>query len=294
MADFDGYSDYDRKLELSEGTDHVRENEMRDRKKPEGYEANPKDPEYYEVMGIKNSFDNVSVSSDKYGQMLISVNSQKEPYAPTLDSDRKVMKSVRRKKKFGGYGDFYTNPKSDREGAFGFRADRNISDIRIYREFNRMAEKRVSKEQRGTLPFLRLEDDMAELSEMRGKGASGNDGYEERQVLEKRVRKETESRDRFVVRLRKARRKTYDIRDEEKEFLPLRDRFIDTDDDGDDENDERRDPLPGFFGRTDRETEFEDELTEPEFFDETTDPGKPPEQSADDDKNTSRKPRKKQ
>jgi hypothetical protein len=217
MAGTNEYDDFDKKLNLSEGTVHVRESEKKDKKKVEGYEPNPQDEKYYEVMGLKNSFDNLSVGTDKYGQMLISVNSLKEPGRPTLNSDRKKLKGPRRKKKIDAFGDFYTNLGSDRDGAFGFRADRNISEIRMVREFERIARKRVSREQREAAPFLRLEEDQAELSALRGKSGSGEEGLEEREALEKRVRKETEYRDRFMHRIRKARRKTYDTRDLEDE-----------------------------------------------------------------------------
>ena len=217
MAEADRYDDYDKKLNLSEGIVHVRENEPKDKKKVEGYEPNPQDEQYYEVMGLKNSFDNLSVGSDKYGQMLISVNSLKEPGRPTLNSDRKLMKGPRRKKRIDNFGDFYTNQSSDRDGAFAFRADRNKSDIRVVREFERLAKKRVSKKQREAAPFLRLEEDMAELSELRGRSGSGNEDPEKLKVLENRVRKETEYRDRFMYRIRIARRKTYDKGEEREE-----------------------------------------------------------------------------
>ena len=215
MSVFDDYDNYDKKMDLSEGIEHVRESEMEDKKAPEGYIPNPQDEKYYEVMGIKNSFDNVSVGADKYGQMLISVNTMKEPGEATLDSDKKFMKSQRRKKKFGGFGDFYTNLFADRHGAFAFRADRNISDIRMMREMEIMAEKRVTKGQRDAFPLLRLKEDKEELSELRSMSGSQNENYEERRELERKVLKETEYRDRFMARLRKARRKTYDKRDEE-------------------------------------------------------------------------------
>ncbi len=217
MPLFDDQENYDRKMQLSEGVEHVRENEMRDKKEVEGYEPNPHDEKYYEVMGIKNSFDNVSVGADKYGQMLISVNSMKEPGGATLDSDRKKLKGKRRKQKIGAFGDFYTNLFSDRHGAFGFKADRNISDIRMMKEFENMARKRVDHEQLDAMPMLRLEDDMRELSELRNMSGSQNENYEERRQLEKRVRRETEYRDRFMARIRKARRKTYDKEDREED-----------------------------------------------------------------------------
>ena len=217
MAGTGEYDDYDKKLNLSEGIVHVRENEPEDKKKVEGYEPNPQDEKYYEVMGLKNSFDNLSVGSDKHGQMLISVNSMKEPGRPTLNSDRKLMKGPRRKKRIDNFGDFYTNQSSDRDGAFAFRADRNKSDIRVVREFERLAKNRVSRKQREAAPFLRLEEDMAELSGLRNRSGSQNENFEERQVLENRVRKETEYRDRFMYRIRKARRKTYDKGEEKEE-----------------------------------------------------------------------------
>lgn len=236
MSVFDDYDNYDQKLNLSEGIEHVRESKPEDKKKVEGYEPNPQDEKYYEVMGIKNSFDNVSVGSDRYGQMLISVNTMKEPGEVTLDSDKKVMKGPRRKKKIEAFGDFYTNLYSNTHGAFAFRADRNISDIRMMTEFERIARRRVSREQRDAMPLLRLEEDKALLSEMRGKGDQGNEDFYERQKLEKRVLRETEYRDRFMARLRKARRKTYDKRDDE-ELQEAVKELMKADDAADDEND---------------------------------------------------------
>ncbi len=217
MSVFDDFDNYDQKLKLSEGVEHVRESEMQEKKKVQGYEPNPQDEKYYEVMGIKNSFDNVSVGSDKYGQMLISVNSLKEPGEVTLDSDKKKLKGPRRKKKISAFGDFYTNLYADRHGAFAFRADRNISDIRMMKEFEMLAKKRVAKEQRDAMPLLRLEEDKAELTQLRSMSSSLNDNYEEREQLERRVLRETEYKDRFMTRLRKARRKTYDVEKDEYE-----------------------------------------------------------------------------
>ena len=235
MSVFDDYDNYDMKMNLSEGIEHVRESELSDKKKPEGYEPNPQDEQYYEVMGIKNSFDNVSVGSDRYGQMLISVNTMKEPGEVTLDSDKKLFKGQRRKKKIGAFGDFYTNLFADRHGAFAFRADRNISDIRMMKEFEKMAKMRVTKEQRDALPLLRLEEDKAELSEMRALSGSQNENFADRQRLERRVLKEIEYRDRFMARLRKARRKTYDVHEEVEEQSVFTEELTETEDADDDE-----------------------------------------------------------
>jgi hypothetical protein len=85
------------------------------------------------------------------------------------------------------------------------------------REFERLAKKRVSKKQREAAPFLRLEEDMAELSELRSRSGSASEDPEKLKVLENRVRKETEYRDRFMYRIRKARRRTYDKGEEREE-----------------------------------------------------------------------------
>ena len=164
----------------------------------------------------------------------------KEPGEVTLDSDKKVMKGPRRKKKIEAFGDFYTNLYSNTHGAFAFRADRNISDIRMMTEFERIARRRVSREQRDAMPLLRLEEDKALLSEMRGKGDQGNEDFYERQKLEKRVLRETEYRDRFMARLRKARRKTYDKRDDEEQQEIVKE-LMKADDAADDENDDDED-----------------------------------------------------
>ena len=207
MSDFNGYDYIDKKLELSEGTEHFRESKPEDKKKLEGYEKNPRDNNYYEAMGIKNSFDNVSVGFDKEGQTMISVNSLKEPGAPTLGSDRKLMKANRRIRRRMTYGTLYVNSASKQDGAFSYKADKNQSDMRIYNEFKRDTKSRVSLKQRGAVPFLRLDEDREELSSLRGKSASDNSDYAEREKLEKRVRRETEYRDRFLMKLRLSIRK---------------------------------------------------------------------------------------
>ena len=222
MADFNGYDYIDEKLELSEGTEHVRENKPEDKKQLEGYEKNPRDSEYYEAMGIKNSFDNVSVGFDKEGQTMISVNSLKEPGAPTLGSDRKVMKGPRRVRRRLTYGVFYTNPASKGDGAFAFRADKNTSDLRTYNEFKKAAQSRISLRQRSALPFLRLDEDKEALSALRGKGASDNGDFAEREKLEKRVQKETEYKDRFLMKLRLSVRKNRNYQLQNEQELTLK------------------------------------------------------------------------
>lgn len=248
MSDFTGYEDYDRKLTVSEGIEHERENRPEDKKKVEGYEPLKGEAPYYEVMGIRNSFDNVAVGKDKYGQMLISVTTNKRPGRATLDSNQKRLKGAQRKKKIDTYGDFYTNLASGRDGAFGFRADKNISDIRMYQEFRRLAQKRVSAKQREAAPFLRLDDDMAALREMQAYKGAGEEDLAQRQVLEKRVQKETESRNRFIARLRKARRKSYETekkQEEEKSFLR---KVLDALDTGAPDTEESTPPAPEMPG----------------------------------------------
>ena len=221
MTEFDLIDYFDEKLEVSEGTEHVRESEPEDKKKPEGYAPHPHDETYYELMGIKNSFDNVSVASDEKGQTLISVNSQKEPGAPTLENDRKRLDGTHRKRNGTPRGEFYTNCVPDRKSAFAYRADKNVSDLNIYTEFKQIAEKKISRRQREAVPFLRLDEDRASLSLLRGTGGGENPDRVERELLEKRVRRETEYRDVFMARLRKARQKAYRKQPEPVEQMAL-------------------------------------------------------------------------
>lgn len=241
MSDFNGYDYIDEKLELSEGTEHVRESKPEDKKQLEGYEANPRDSEYYEAMGIKNSFDNVSVGFDKEGQTMISVNSIKEPGAPTLGSDKKVMKGPRRVRRRMTYGVLYTNPASKGDGAFAFRADKNTSDLRTYNEFKKAAQSRISLKQRGAVPFLRLDEDKEALSVLRGKGASDNSNFAEREKLEKRVQKETEYKDRFLMKLRLSVRKNRNYQLQSEQEISLKTSLQAENADGEDNNGENED-----------------------------------------------------
>ncbi len=115
----------------------------------------------------------------------------------------------------------------------------------MMKEFEILAKQRVSKEQRDAMPLLRLEEDKQELTMLRSINGSDNDNYAEREKLERRVLKETEYRDRFMARLRKARRKTYDIEKDEaeqdtltKEELAVQDGTAENTDDTADENNE--------------------------------------------------------
>ena len=67
----------------------------------------------------------------------------------------------------------------------------------------------LSPEERSAATFIDLDEDVARLSEMRSESGSSNEGLSERQALERTIERKTQLRNRFIRRLRIARRHTY-------------------------------------------------------------------------------------
>lgn len=199
----------ERKLEASEGVRRERDSKRDRRKKPEGYEQHPAEEKTYEVFGLKNSFDNLSVSSDDRGRMTLAVSSQKSFHGATLDATKKKLRGSRRRTKYEHWGEFYTDPAARGMGAFAFRTRKNLPEHRILREFKGTANKYVDPARLEALPFLTLEEDREHLAELRNRGGSTAGETNERAELEQTISRKTELENRFIRKLRIARRQTY-------------------------------------------------------------------------------------
>ena len=199
-----GYEDYIEKLNTSEAIHHERDSEMKDKKPMANYDQENRaskdggDNRFYEVSGISNAFDNISIGADRHGTMTISVSSGKEFDGPVQENDRKMLRDSRKRRAPEHFGEFFTNLTSGGEGAFAFRTDRNLSERRVLTEFKRAARKRVSEERREAVPFLKL----------REKAGSTNEGVAERARLENNILKKKEFQKRFVRKIKSARRRT--------------------------------------------------------------------------------------
>ena len=200
--DFDQYL---KKTALSESVTDDREYAAEKAKPMEGYAAHPKEERLSELFDMRNSFDNISVGMDAKGSIAIAVTSQKEPYAPTLSSDRKVLKGTRRRTLYDHFGEIYTNPSCPERSAFAYRSRRAISENRITGEFKRAAQKRLSREQREAAPFLALDEDREALQALRGRQDNSPEMRRRIGSLEQTVLRETEMENRFVRKLRVAR-----------------------------------------------------------------------------------------
>ena len=232
-----------KKLEASEATTHERQSELTDKRKMQGYEQHPRDDKSYEVFGLGNSFDDISVGADRKGSMTVAVSSHKSYKAETINSEKKRLRGTRRRIKYEHFGQFYTNAYSERNGAFAFKTSKNLPESRILREFTGNAKKYVSPEERSAAPFIDLDEDLARLSEMRSESGSSNEGLSERQALERTIERKTQLRNRFIRKLRIARRHTYPggaTVDEGYDLLNtlLPEEDVSDDDEDDDENDE--------------------------------------------------------
>ncbi len=214
-----GYEDYIEKLNTSEAIHHERDSELKEKKPMANYEQGDHvrkdggDDRFYEVSGISNAFDNISIGADRHGSMTISVSSGKEFDGPVQENDRKVLRDSRKRRAPEHFGEFFTNLTSGGKGAFAFRTDKNLSERRVLTEFKRAARKRVSEERREAVPFLNLEEDMERLNRLRSENGSTNEGVAERARLENNILKKKEFQKRFVRKIKSARKRTL-VRDD--------------------------------------------------------------------------------
>lgn len=235
------FREKEKKILSSEGMEHERVSDPSRKKKLEGYEPHPTDKDLSEVFGLKNSFDNISVGADPLGRMTITVTSQKGYHSDTLTSDRKKMKTSRKRIFYEHFGEFYTNSFSRGSGAFSFRTRRNLPESRILREMRKIAFRRITEEQREAMPILSLEDDKKRLTELRSMDDRDPEIRAEKQSAEKVIVRKTEMENRFTRRIRLARRQTYKppVLDDNNRFgtLFLKDNDLPDDDRDEDDND---------------------------------------------------------
>ena len=197
------------KLGVSEGIRRERDSTREQQKNPEGYEQHPAEARTYEVFGLKNSFDNLSVSADELGRMTLTVSSQRSYHGTSPDNTKKKLRGSRRRTKYEHWGDFYTDPAARGMGAFAFRTRKNLPEHRILREFKGNAAKYVNPARLEALPFLTLDEDREYLAELRSKDGRTAGEVGERLAVEQAIVRKTELENRFIRKLRIARRRTY-------------------------------------------------------------------------------------
>ena len=224
-----------KKLEVSEGQIRERDSRLEEHNKPVGYEQHPADEKSYEVFGLKNSFDDLSVSSDEKGRLTLAVSSQKAFHSPVPDNTKRKLRGSRRRTVYEHFGEFFTEPASRGRGAFAFRTRKNLSEVRILREFRNTAIKHIEPEQSEALPLLTVEKDKKLLSEMRSRDGRTSADVDERLAVGQRIIKKTEYENRFIRKLRIARRQTLFIAEPVTDDLLKASRsLIDNADNGDD------------------------------------------------------------
>ena len=235
---------YPEKTALSESIIHERTSDTNSSVPIEGYDQHPKDNKLNEVFGLKNSFDDISVGMDEKNTMTIAVRSQKEPYGPTLNSDRKRLKGPRKRILYEHFGEFYTNPSAPLSSAYAYKARRELSENRMMSEMRRTSDRRLSPEQREMAPFLTLEEDREELNELRGKQDESQEAKEEKGRLERSILRKTEMENRFLRKLRLARLSRMNPKDVKKPAYDLQFNLIpeqpETDDKPDDNEDNNK------------------------------------------------------
>ncbi len=259
----------EKKLLSSEGMEHERVNDQGRQLRMEGYDPHPKEEQPKETFGLKNSFDNLSVGSDREGRITIAVTSQKGFHSPSLTSDHKRIKGSRRRTFFAHFGEFYTNAYSQGEGAFAFRTRKNLPESRILRELRFIAAQRISPRQREAMPILSLEEDRKRLTELRTHTEPDPLLQQEKQAAENVVTKKTESENRFIRRMRLARQQTYFNGKDVPLFRTLRTNHSLMDDGEDTDQDETNLPdnsdTQGMSDLTEEQDQFdimEDDLSE--------------------------------
>ena len=195
------------KEHVSESLAHEHDSDISEHRQMTGYKQHPNDSKLSELFNIHNSFDNISVGTDKKGTMTIAVSSEKELASPTLGSDRKLLKGSRRRKLYEHFGELYTNSASPGNSAFAYKARRVLSENRLMSEFKRAADSHLDHRQREMAPFLTLDEDRKELQKVRGRQKNDSETQSETGMLERSILRKTELENRFLRKLRIARRR---------------------------------------------------------------------------------------
>ena len=201
---------------VSESMSHEHDSSLSEHRPMTGLHQHPKDDRLSELFNIHSSFDNISVGADTKGNITIAVSSEKELHSPTLGSDRKLLKGSRRRILYEHFGELYTNSASPTNSAFAYKGRRVLSENRLMSELKRASERRLSPQQREMAPFLTLDDDRARLQRLREKDASDSEAKREKGETERSILRKTELENRFLRKLRIARRRSLPKEEEEK------------------------------------------------------------------------------
>ena len=210
---------YLKKTLASESVLHERDHKAEEHKPMSNYDRLSGEDAFSELFGLKSSFDDISVGADAKGRITVSVSSEKELHSPTLTSERKRLRGSRKRRLYEHFGELYTNSSAPGNSAFAYKSRKVLSENRILSEFRRAAYRRLTRKQREMAPFLTLYEDRRELSELRSRNDNSTEAKKMKGELEQSIVHKKDQENRFLRKLRIARRQTVIKPEENKPVL---------------------------------------------------------------------------
>ena len=164
-------------------------------------EEKEKDPAR-ELGRVRNAYNNVSIGADKQGNIILSAAALRRENSPTLDNDKKRLRTSRARKKTLPNGEFFSGSRLTKTGAFAFKADKKVPEIRILRQIKEHSRRYDIMAVNNIMPFMSVENDIERLQTLCQTNAPQN----ETAALESAVTAKKAEMKRFLRTLKTAKR----------------------------------------------------------------------------------------
>lgn len=156
----------------------------------------------HELGRIRNAYNNISIGADKQGNIILSAAALERENSPTLDNDKKRLRTSRARKKTLMQGDFLTSSRLPKTGAFAFKADKKVPEMRMLRQIKEYSQRYDIKAVNEMMPFMSVDKDIAMLQRLRRENAPQS----ETAALESAITDKKAAMHRFIRTLKAAKR----------------------------------------------------------------------------------------
>ena len=156
----------------------------------------------YELGRIHNAYNNVSIGTDKQGNIILSASALGRENSPMLDNDKKRLQTSRVRKKALMQGDFLTSSRLPKTGAFAFKADKKVPEMRMLRQIKEYSQRYNIEAVNEMMPFMSIDKDIEELQVLRRENGSQS----ETAALETAITDKKAAMHRFIRTLKAAKR----------------------------------------------------------------------------------------
>lgn len=170
-----------------------------------GFEQSAEDKEQNavrELGRIHNAYNNVSIGTDKQGNIILSAAALGRENSPTLDNDKKRLRTSRVRKKALMQGDFLISSRLPKTGAFAFKADKKVPEMRMLRQIKEYSQRYDITSVTEMMPFMSVDKDIAMLQRLRRENVSQS----ETAALETTITDKKAAMHRFIRTLKAAKR----------------------------------------------------------------------------------------